>query len=97
MDHLEILPLFIVHHNLVPFVNLQPHRLESEILKKLHPAIPLLLGLAAFLAHLEGSSIGLRFLVLGLGDPMALGALPWAPNPEGQIDGPQITGILVNY
>ena len=28
---------------------------------------------------------------------MALGALTWAPNPEGQIDGPQITGILVNY
>ena len=26
-----------------------------------------------------------------------LGAFTWAPDPEGQIDGPQITGILPNY
>ena len=94
---LQILPLFIVHHNLVPFVNLQSHRLQSEILKKLHPPIPLLLSLSPFLAHLQRFSTDLRFFTLCFGGPIALGALTWAPNPEGQIDGPQIAGILVNY
>ena len=96
-NDLEILPLFIVHHNLVPFVNLQSHRLQSEILKKLHPPIPLLLSLSPFLAHLQRFSTDLRFFTLCFGGPIALGALTWAPNPEGQIDGPQIAGILVNY
>ena len=95
--HLEILPLFIVHHNLVPFVNFQSHRLQREILQKFHSPILLLLCLSSFLAHLEGSLIVLKFLALDLGGPMALGAWTWAPNPEGQIDGPQITGILSNY
>ena len=72
--HLEILPLFIVHHNLVPFVNFQSHRLQRKILQKFHSPILLLLCLSPFLAHLEGSLIVLKFLALDLGGPMALGA-----------------------
>ena len=104
--HLKILPLFVVDHDLVPLVHLQPHRLEGELLEKLHPSVPLLLHLR-LVAHLGASSncsqicileIILEFSIQSLIEgPHGTGGLNLGPRLEGRIDGPQITWILLNY
>ena len=92
-------------HDLVPLIDLQPHRLEGELLEKLHPSVPLLLHLR-LVAHLEASNcsqicileIFLEFSTQSLiEDPHGTGGLNLGPRLEGRIDGPQITWILLNY
>ena len=36
---LQILPLFVEDDDLVPFVRLEPHRLEGVLLDELHPTV----------------------------------------------------------
>ena len=36
---LQILPLFVEYNDLVPFVRLEPHRLEGVLLDELHPTV----------------------------------------------------------